>query len=886
MPTAHPRLPALPRQARLFIAAVAACAAGAVVAAQTSTAQEVDVAVLTVCLVLCAAGSFSPVRAPAGYYLRPQLPAIVFAALTLPPAAAAAVAVSAFLPGAIRRREDLFHAVFDGAALALAGAVAFALGRAVGADGTRADVTLGMFVGTIALVAVNHALLSAARSLAAGERPRHAVLAAARMEATFGLALAIDLALALTGASVAALWMTYPEALPLAVGPVTLACAALWIPVLRHASRTDAKTGLFNYSHVRHLMSVAVASAQRSRRPASVIMVDLDHLRAVNNRHGHLVGDELIAAVAGVLTELTEGRGSAGRFGGEEFCAVLPGLDSGATREIAEEIRRRVAERHTVDGDDLPAISVSIGVASCPEHGDDVDAVLHAADMALYDAKLGGRDRVRVAPPRESTVLPFTVEPRRPATHPPAPAEPVPAPAAAPAAHSDRARWIPPFAALLILGTGLIAVLADHSAVVAEPLVFSGLLVAVLILDAVRIDLFERLQTSPAALPVLALAALFGPLGPVVGEGLIVLTRIARKVPALKWSFDFGALALSGIAAAIAFAALHDAGVHAIPSGVAAGVAYYAVNIPLVALVIGLARGTSPLANFREQLAWLLPHYLGFGALAGLFVTGWERSGFTVFALFGVPTLMLWLGEQQYLARSRSGVEELRRSHAELEQANADLRRLLSDNQALVARLQAAYLSTITSLARTIEAKDPYTGGHTDRVSRVSGALAAEMGFTADELQAVEVGAAIHDIGKIGVPDATLLKPGPLTPDERRVIEQHPEISSYIVAELDVPAIVKQMVRNHHERYDGTGYPDRLAGEEIPLSARILTVADALDAMTSDRPYRSALSTAQALEAIDEATGSQFCPQVVAALHRCLNSDQNQIQPRPLEAVV
>jgi putative nucleotidyltransferase with HDIG domain len=423
---------------------------------------------------------------------------------------------------------------------------------------------------------------------------------------------------------------------------------------------------------------------------------------------------------------------------------------------------------------------------------------------------------------------------------------------------------------VLISGTAVAASLASYEAIEGKPVLFGVLVACVLLLDAIRIDLFERLRTSPAALPVLALAAIFGPAGPIAGEALIVLARLVRKVEPIKWTFDFGALSIAGVAAAGAYAAMAGAGVDPIPAGVLAGVAYYAVNMPLVAIVVWLARGTRPLTNFREQLAWLLPHYATFGALAGLFVTVWDSSGWSVFVLFGLPTAMLWVGEKQYLERSRAGVEDLRRSHAELESANADLHRLLADNQALLQRLQSAYLSTITSLARTIEAKDPYTGGHTDRVSRLAGQLATEMGFTPDELRAIEVGAAIHDIGKIGVPDATLLKPGALTPDERREIEQHPEISSYIVAELDVPPIVKQMVRSHHERYDGAGYPDRLAGHEIPLAARILAVADALDAMTSDRPYRRARPMIEALHTIDENSGTQFCPEVVAALHRAL----------------
>jgi diguanylate cyclase (GGDEF)-like protein/putative nucleotidyltransferase with HDIG domain len=874
MQTAPTPFPALPRQARAFIAGVVVAAAGALAAVHVAADTGFDATIFVVCLAVCSIGSFFEVQAPGGHWLQPHLPVFVFTALLAPPLAVAAVALAVFLPGGIRRREDPYRIAFNTANLVLAGLAAGTLADLLGTGPAR-DAT-GLFAGSLALIAVNHGLLAAVTALARGGRLRRAALAAVTLSETFGVSLAIDLALVLTGASGAALWTSYPEALPLAAGPVALACAALWLPMLRHASRTDDKTGLFNYTHVRHLMSVAVDTAGRTGRPASVLMVDLDHLRAVNNRYGHLAGDRLIADVARIILECTDGRGSAGRFGGEEFCAVLPDLDAAAAREIGEEIRARVADRHLAGEGDVPA-SVSVGVAGFPEHGDDVDGVLHAADMALYDAKLGGRNRVRVAPPREVGVIPLPAA----AQEAPAPAEP-----AAPVAEGPRASWIAPLSALLIAGTLLTAVLADPRAIGDEPFLFAALLGSVLVLDAIRIDLFERLHTSPAALPVLALAALFGPLGPIAAEALIVGARVARKIAPIKWTFDFGALSMAGLAAASAYAALRGVGVEVIPAALLSGVAYYAVNIPLVAIVIALARGTSPLANFREQLAWLLPHYAAFGALAGLFVNVWHHSGWSVFALFGLPTALLWVGEKQYLERSRAGVADLRRSHAELETANGELHRLLTDNQALLHRFQSAYLSTITSLARTIEAKDPYTAGHTDRVARLAAQLATEMGFTPEELEAVEVGAAIHDIGKIGVPDATLLKAGPLTPEERRTIELHPEISSYIVAELDVPPIVKQMVRSHHERWDGAGYPDRLAGQEIPASARILAVADALDAMTSDRPYRGALPMIEALRVIDDNAGTQFCPEVVGALHRCLRRDASPPVGRPVREAV
>ena len=880
-----PAFRSIPASARALVLGCVAAAIAATTVAQSQEGWGSEWFLLAGMLVLCVAGGLFEVAGPGRYALQPHLPVFVAGTALLPPVGIAALAIASFVPGGVRRGERWFLTAFNVATWGLAGIVAHfvnQLGGSAAGDDTTAVVS--MFGGAIVFVALNHALVAAVAHLSLGNRPKVALRSALTLGETAPIGAVVDAALALTGASLAAIWNTYPAALALAAGPAGLVCASLWVPILRHKSRTDPKTGLYNFEHAQKLIEEALASARRSGRPVSILMADLDHLREINNRHGHLAGDELISAVADVIATACEGRGAGARFGGEEFCVVLPDLPIEAAAGVAEEIRAAVqCLRLPSIADGTPTSTLSIGVAAAPAHGTRTDAVLHAADMALYDAKLGGRNRVRIAPPTSGE------PPAEPAgvaadevTKAEAPVERSRANRAARGSGFDpRPRWIAPYAVLLAAGALVVAGIADSSRIVDEPYLFGALLGCMVVLDAIRLDLFERLQTSPAALVVLVLAAFFGPLGPVAGEALILVVRLARRTRLVPALFDFGALSLAGAAAAATFSAfeLHGAGVIAV--GALAGIAYYVVNMPLLALVITFSRGGNPVANFREQLAWLLPHYAAFGVLSGAFLLVHERMGWNAFLVFGVPTVVLWVAEKQYLERSRAGVEELRRNHTELQSANTNLRRLLADNQALLARLQHSYLSAITSLARTIEAKDPYTGGHTERVSRLASALATELEFTPEELRAVEVGAVVHDIGKIGVPDSLLLKPGPLDPDERREIERHPEISSYILAELDVPAIVKQMVRSHHERYDGGGYPDGLAGEEIPLAARILTVADTLDAMTSDRPYRRAMPMVRALEVIEENSGTQFCPVVVAALRRCLLRDSRLADDGP-----
>ena len=184
----------------------------------------------------------------------------------------------------------------------------------------------------------------------------------------------------------------------------------------------------------------------------------------------------------------------------------------------------------------------------------------------------------------------------------------------------------------------------------------------------------------------------------------------------------------------------------------------------------------------------------------------------------------------------------------------------------LVEKVRRQHLATIAALSRSMEAKDDYTGGHVERVSELAVALAEQLGYSGPDLDAVEIGALLHDIGKIGIPESILRKPGPLDDPEWEVMRKHPVVSEYILSSVDLPEIVLQIARSSHERIDGLGYPDGLAGDEIPLPARIVLVADALDALTSTRPYRNGRGFHAAFEEIRAHSGTQFCPKVVEAL--------------------
>jgi len=187
---------------------------------------------------------------------------------------------------------------------------------------------------------------------------------------------------------------------------------------------------------------------------------------------------------------------------------------------------------------------------------------------------------------------------------------------------------------------------------------------------------------------------------------------------------------------------------------------------------------------------------------------------------------------------------------------------VLLENAALYERQQAMFMGTLEALTASIDAKDPYTCGHSERVAHLASSLALAHGLSAEQAERIRIAGLVHDIGKIGVPESVLCKPGKLTSEEFEQIKLHPEIGHHILRDIPMFDDVLPGVLHHHERFDGTGYPERLAGEAIPLIARIIGLVDAFDAMSSNRTYRRAMDRTQVLEEIRRGAGLQFDPQL------------------------
>jgi putative nucleotidyltransferase with HDIG domain len=286
----------------------------------------------------------------------------------------------------------------------------------------------------------------------------------------------------------------------------------------------------------------------------------------------------------------------------------------------------------------------------------------------------------------------------------------------------------------------------------------------------------------------------------------------------------------------------------------------------LLSFASGVEGHESPWAVFHERFAWLLPHYVVYGFIGAVMGIGYTAVGLYSLAVFAVPLLLMRKTQGAYLKHTQRSAHKLREAADTIQSVNVSLEHA---NKALRERSTAA----MESLSATVDARDSYTAGHSRRVQQLSLAIGRELGLSQPELDLLGHAALFHDIGKLAIPDSILLKPASLTPEEWVLMQRHAEEGARIIDRLGFLQDAVPAIRHHHERFDGTGYPDRIRGEEIPLGARIIHVADALDSMLTTRIYRAARPVEEALAEVKENAGTQFCPRCVAALAQVLTLD-------------
>src|SRR5579864_6914649 len=286
---------------------------------------------------------------------------------------------------------------------------------------------------------------------------------------------------------------------------------------------------------------------------------------------------------------------------------------------------------------------------------------------------------------------------------------------------------------------------------------------------------------------------------------------------------------------------------------------YFAFNTFAMATIIRLTEGKPVLKVWSECYFWSFPYYLVGAAIAGLvsFLNrhiGWQSS-----LLVLPPVYLMYRSYRLYLGK----LEDEKR-HAE--------------------QVSNLHLRTIESLALAIEAKDHTTHEHLQRVRIYAMELAKDLGLSEDETEALQAASVLHDIGKLAVPEHIISKPGKLTPEEFEKMKIHPIIGAEILEQVDFPYPVVPIVRAHHEKWDGSGYPNGLSGEAIPIGARILAAVDCLDALASDRQYRKALPLDEAMQKVASEAGTSFDPRVVAVLQRRYVEWEKLAREQPLQA--
>jgi putative nucleotidyltransferase with HDIG domain len=411
-------------------------------------------------------------------------------------------------------------------------------------------------------------------------------------------------------------------------------------------------------------------------------------------------------------------------------------------------------------------------------------------------------------------------------------------------------------ATLVAMALGLALVLGLTSQLGGEVWAVIALVSVAALSERGRVQLSGTTESSIALLPVIFAAVVLGPLAALlVGAGSLLGDF---RPPYMKLTVYTCTRAITGALAG--FAALGATeifagkfGQIAAATGIAAVVAEVADTA--FAATTHRLRGNGTVMNAVRVIAPLilaaLPMYVPVVAILAVAYT--QVSAWTL-PLFLVPAL----AAQRLFALYR----EQRELTDELRLANA--------------RLERAGLSFASALVAALDARDHYTAGHSAAVATYSRDIAARLGLSDEEQQLAQLCGLVHDIGKVGLPPGLLEKPGPLTLDERRQMEEHPAVGERILAKVETYADIARIVRHHHERVDGNGYPDGLVGDDVPLISRILAVADAYDAMTSDRPYREAMPSRVARLRIAQAVDTQFDTTVVAAFEAILASASDE----------
>ncbi len=699
---------------------------------------------------------------------------------------------------------------------------------------------------------------------------------------------------------------------------------------LEHQAQTDPLTGLFNHRAFHERLRQALANASRSHDAVSLLMLDIDDFKRVNDVYGHGAGDEILRSLADTLKDAVRTSDVVYRLGGEEFAIVI------ASRSAlnAERLAHRLVERvEATEFDPAGRITISVGLARGPEHAMNPRELIACAEAAMMTAKARGKNQI---------VLYDDAELERPE------GEESPS--------TRDVRSVAHMKMLQSLGGKLnrlndVRQIGNVIATELRSLIdYHNCRVSVVEGDDVIPIAFVGQFTSETQEPLEILACKVGQgiTGRVAetGESLLIgdaancefarvlpgtdaidesqvvvpLTYGTRVVGIIVISklglnqFDEDDVRLMEVLAGHAAVALENAGLYEAArreAERATALLEFSRQLStaegmdeVVDRIVELSARTlgSPCASVwlqeaaggeisvrathgyteldRERLARMhFDHESAEGFFSGKepFVVDDEQrdaikgaNEVGVGRPFAIAPLTLDGGRLGCIAVAAPEDGEFSERQLRLLAGVAHQAKLALTNAGNFRSLEKTFLETVEALANALEANDEYTSSHARWITDLALKVGEGLGLDTRSLKRLELGALFHDIGKIGIPEAILSKPGPLTAEERKLVEKHPELGERIIAPIDRLEEVRPIVRHCHERYDGTGYPDRKLGEDIPIESRIILVCDAYHAMTTDRPYRKRLPKKEALRRLDEGARTQFDPAVVEVCKRVL----------------
>lgn len=694
---------------------------------------------------------------------------------------------------------------------------------------------------------------------------------------------------------------------------------------LEREAQTDSLTGLYNHRYFHERLRRELTRSASAHENVAVVMIDIDDFKKVNDVFGHAVGDDVLVELADHLRATVRATDVVCRIGGEEFAVIVPSSHEAHALALAGRLTQRL--------DDVALglagkVALSIGIAQGPEHAANPRELVACAEAAMMTAKARGKNQV-VLFDDSATERPAPHAARGEDIRSIAHLKMLQS-LVGKLNRSNDIREIGTAVAnelrLLIDYHNCRIFIRDGEEL--NPIAFQGELTApegtatdlfrtrvgegltggvvetggpLLLHDAssyefaIEIEGTAQIEESVIAVPLNYGARVIG---------AIVVSKLGLN------QFDEDDLRLLEVLAGHAAIALENARLYDAQRREAESAKALLEFGRKLAMAEGLddvlervVEGAAQLLNAPHASLWLqdAPQ----GDLVARAAHGYDAERIVVGRRFSYEAVMSYLhraepytvAPEEYAAfasppeggsgtyviaplsiEGRWGCIAVAASHdVEFGDRELDLLGGLAHQAKLAIAsassfegLERTFLSTVEALANALEARDEYTSSHARWITDTALRVGEDLGLDGETLKRLELGALFHDIGKIGIPNSVLLKPGPLTEEERGLIETHPELGAKIIGPIEQLQDVCVIVRACHERWDGQGYPDKRSGEEIPLEARIIFACDAFHAMTTDRPYRRALSADEARRRLEEAAGTQFDPRVVEVCLRVL----------------